>query len=75
MGEPYFHFPSEIACPFCGEPEQQLEDLGDTPFYLSSDCSSCEKNFAYDVGRHEFYDDNGNIIKPITEILPEKRNK
>lgn len=63
MGQPYFSFSSSIACPFCGEPEQYLEDLGDTPFYLSGDCSACNKSFAYDCGRCEFYDDKGNVVK------------
>ena len=65
MSEPYFNFPSEISCPFCGEQGQCLEDLGDNPFHLSADCGSCEKSFAYNPGSCEFYDNMGNTIKAV----------
>lgn len=64
MSRPYFQVPNEVNCPFCGAEDQYIEDLGDTPFYLSGDCSECGKSFAYDCGRSEYYDDNGNVVKP-----------
>lgn len=75
MSEPYFRFPSEVDCPFCGEPDQCLEDLGDTPFYLSGDCSMCNKSFAYDCGRNEYYDDKGNVVKPFVTQLENKEER
>lgn len=57
-------FPSEVDCPFCEAEGQCVEDLGDTPLYLSGHCSECEKSFAYDCGRDEYYDEKGHVVKP-----------
>lgn len=63
MGQPYFLFPSDVSCPFCGAEEQSVEDLGDNAFFLSGECGECSKQFSYDCGRCEYYDSNGEKIK------------
>lgn len=65
MSEPYEPWAiGPFACPFCGEPDQEVEDLGDHPAFLSGECGNCGKMFSVDTVREEWYDHNGNTIKP-----------
>ena len=52
----------EIRCPYCGARDQEAEDLGDHPSYLSGTCSECNKDFSLDVMSEEYFDDKGNKI-------------
>ena len=52
-----------ITCPYCKEPDQDCEDLGDHPSYLSGECSACGKQFSVDVYNEVYYDEKGDKIK------------
>ena len=52
-----------MNCPYCNETEQDAEDLRDNPYYLTGECSKCNKSFSVDTYRDEFYDENGEVIK------------
>ena len=51
------------ACPYCKEPDQEMEDLGDHPAYLSGTCDACERDFSVNTVLEEFYDEKGEVIK------------
>ncbi len=55
--------PAEINCPYCKAPEQDMEDLGDSPDYLSGTCAECGKSFSISIMREEFYNEKGDIIR------------
>jgi uncharacterized Zn finger protein len=63
MSEPYHGIQMDIKCPYCGDKEQEVEDLGDSPVYLSGECGECWKMYSVDVNREEYYDEGGNVIK------------
>jgi len=64
MSEPYEPWPSgPYNCPYCDEPEQEVEDLGDHPAYLSGTCEACGRDFSVDTVREEFFDEKGNVIQ------------
>ena len=50
----------DIECPYCHKAEQDCEDLGDHPAYLSGTCWSCGKDFSVNVYTDEYFDDKGN---------------
>ena len=52
-----------IPCPYCKSPDQDVEDLGDHPAWLSGTCRECSKDFSVDIFRDEYYDFKGDIIK------------
>ena len=53
----------QLTCPYCKAADQEGEDLGDHPCYLSATCSECERNFSYDSMREEYYDEKGDVIR------------
>lgn len=64
MSEPNEPWPSgPYACPYCKEPDQEVEDLGDHPAYLSGRCEKCYREFSVDTVQEIFYDENGEVIK------------
>ena len=60
MSEPQRTPEIDIECPYCKKDEQQVEDLGDSPAYLSGTCWNCNKDFSVNVYTDEYYDDKGN---------------
>ena len=67
MSEPYDYPPiggAYVKCPYCGEPEQEVEDLGDTPYFLTGQCLECGKGFSYEAG--QYYNDKGDKIDGTT---------
>lgn len=50
-------------CPFCGAKDQEGEDLGDSPVYLTFECCECNKSFSCDTMRGVFYDEKGSAIQ------------
>ena len=34
------------SCPYCGEPDQDAEDLGDSPDFLTGECDNCGRGFS-----------------------------
>ena len=48
---------NELTCPYCGEEEQEAEDLGDNPYYLTGTCSNCDKGFSVDTYNGIYYKD------------------
>ena len=64
MSEPYEPWPNgKCECPYCGAPDQEGEDLGDHPAYLSYTCDNCDRDFAQNTVIEKFYDDKGGVIK------------
>lgn len=63
MSEPFEPWPSgPYPCPYCKSPEQEVEDLGDHPAFLSGTCSECNRDFSVNIMLEEFYDEKGNVI-------------
>ncbi len=54
-----------VDCPYCGAPDQEVEDLGDNPYFLTGECDDCNKGFSCDDYRSEYYDEKGNVIKEV----------
>jgi transcriptional regulator NrdR family protein len=64
MSEPHETWPSgPFDCPYCHAKDQDVEDLGDHPSYLSGECEECGRSFSVNTMLEEFYDDKGNVIK------------
>lgn len=65
MSYPYeLEIPSNQArCPYCGAEDQEGEDLGDHPSYLSFECGECGRSFARDTWRDITYNDKGEVVK------------
>ena len=61
MSDPSWE-PPEIICPYCKARNQEAEDLGDHPSYLSGTCSECNRDFSLDVHREEYYNEKGDKI-------------
>lgn len=61
MSGPYWSIP-DIECPYCHAKDQEAEDLGDHPSFLSGTCFECNKDFSFDTVREEYYDEKGNTI-------------
>ena len=57
-----------IDCPYCGAPDQEVEDLGDHPYFLTGQCMECDKTFSYESCRGEYYNDKGDKIKAAREM-------
>ena len=62
MSEPYWSMP-EITCPYCKAKNQDAEDLGNHPDYLSGTCSECERDFSLSVMSEQYFNENGEVIK------------
>jgi len=52
----------ECNCPYCKAPNQEMEDLGDHPDYLTAFCDTCGKGFSINTNTYVLYDDKGKII-------------
>ena len=52
-----------LRCPYCKAKDQEGEDLGDHPAFLSGTCTECGKDFSYDSWREEYYNEKGDVIK------------
>ena len=63
MSEPYNWGDGVVPCPYCKAPDQEGEDLGDHPAYLSYTCLECDKDFSVNTMLEEYYDGKGNVIK------------
>lgn len=53
---------SEFVCPYCKAPDQEPEDLGDHPHYLTGECTECGRQFSVNTAREEYSDDKGNVF-------------
>lgn len=62
MSGPY-GWTGPFSCPFCGEPDQEAEDLGDSPDFLTGECGECGRGFSVSVMSEVFYDERGEEIK------------
>ena len=51
-----------IPCPYCKSPDQDVEDLGDHPAWLSGTCGECGRDFNFDDKAERYFDERGNLI-------------
>jgi hypothetical protein len=45
----------EVECPFCHAKNQVVEDLGDSPAYLSGECEECKQVIEYNPYAENYY--------------------
>jgi len=52
----------EYKCPYCKEGVGELEDLGDSPYFLTGECMECNRQFSVETYHEYYYDEKGNKI-------------